>query len=111
MLYSKTLKISQESLASVTEGRVLNAATADLVVLDYGQYYISHMFYDPLATPVFFIMLYLLLGWEVILGFALPLLLIIFSPTCGYCTNALREKAAAATDERLKAMVDILEGI
>ena len=81
------------------------------MVLDYGQYFISHLFYDPIAIPVYILMLYYLLGASVLVGITIPILFFLLSPLCGKCTNRLRDKAAAETDTRLKVLYDLLQGI
>ena len=81
------------------------------MILDYGQYFISHLFYDPIAIPLYILMLYFLVGVWVLAGIVIPLLFFVLSPLCGKCNNRLRDKAASSTDTRLKILYDMLQGI
>ena len=104
LLYRKLLRLSLHSIRVVSEGKILNAVTADMTILDYGQYCIPHLFYDPIAFPIFLVSALLLAGPSVLWGFLFGAILMTLMPLCGRKAESLRKRASALTDERLKLL-------
>ena len=61
----------------VSEGKIINAASSDLVVLDLGHFDIIHLMFEPFVTMVYLFLMGLLVGYVVLLGFAVIVVLIL----------------------------------
>ena len=104
LIYKKLLRLSLYSIRAVSEGKILNAVTADMTILDYGQYCMAHLFYDPIAFTIFLISSLILVGNSVLWGFLFGAIFMTLMPLCGRKSESLRKRASAITDERLKLL-------
>ena len=95
----------------VSEGKIINAASSDLIVLDYGHTFVLQVLFEPFVEVVHLILMYLLIGVEVFYGFLLIVAIILSQFLTGKCITALRDKGALYTDQRLKLLYDMVSGI
>ena len=82
----------------MSEGKIINAASSDLVVLDYGQYYINFMLFSPFALPVYILVLWLLGGSEIIWGLLFSFCSLGVTPLFGKCARRYKTQSANLTD-------------
>ena len=110
--WDSALFLSKLVLVSrVSEGKIINAASSDLVVLDYGHYFVVQVLFEPFVVVVHLALMYLLIGVEVVYGFLVILVIILSQILTGKCVTTLRDKAAHFTDQRLKLLYDVVSGI
>ena len=81
------------------------------MVLDYGHHFVLQVLFEPFVAVVHLILMYLLIGVEVLYGFLVILAIILSQFLTGKCITALRDKAAFYTDQRLKLLYDMVSGI
>lgn len=46
----------------MSEGKIINAASSDLVVLDYGHFFVIQLLIEPFVSIVHLFLMYLLIG-------------------------------------------------
>lgn len=81
------------------------------MLLDYGHFVVIQVLFEPFVSIVHLVLMYLLIGVEVIYGFLLIVVVILFQILVGKCITSLRDKAAVYTDQRLKLLYDVVSGI
>ena len=82
----------------MSEGKIINAASSDLVLLDYGHRIIIHLLFEPFVAIIHLIFLGLVIGYDVIWGFIVMILLILFQTILAACLKYCRYKSTAKTD-------------
>lgn len=119
MVYVKTLNLNINALSQynrlikirISEGRVINAATSDLVVLDIGHSHVMHLLFEPFVALINIYLLTALAGFTVIYGFFAMLGFVLLQIFTSRCVSWLRSKASSLTDSRLKLLHDTVSGI
>ena len=61
-------------MSRVSEGKIINTASSDLVLLDYAHFVVIHLLFEPFVAVVDMIFLGLVIGYDVIWGFIVMLL-------------------------------------
>ena len=96
---------------SLSEGKIINAASTDLAVLDFGNVFIIHMLFQPFAAIVHWFVLYLFLGWQAFIAIGIMVTLLLILSLNGKLVTGVRAKSAIMTDTRLKILYDTIAGI
>lgn len=81
------------------------------MVLDLGQYYIIHLFFEPLVALLYFFYFYFSLGINILWGFAIMILVILLQLPLASWLNKLRTRLLPLTDSRLKLLHHAFSGI
>lgn len=111
MLYRKALRMSKNALGVTTVGQVVNLLSNDVGRLDLSVIFIHYLWLGPLETIVATFFMYQLIGIASLWG---VLFMLAFIPLQGYLgrkTSEFRFKTAQRTDERVRMMNEIIQGI
>ncbi|XP_015608410.1 probable multidrug resistance-associated protein lethal(2)03659 [Cephus cinctus] len=111
LAYRKILRLSKISLVETTVGQVVNLLSNDVNRLDYAVYFFHYIWLGPLQSLVITYFIYQEVGWSAVAGMCT---LLIFVPLQGYLgkkTSELTLMCALRTDERLRLMNEIINGV
>ncbi|KAB0803876.1 hypothetical protein PPYR_00846 [Photinus pyralis] len=111
LIYRKSLRLSRTSLAQTTVGQVINLLSTDVSKFDQTFVLYHYAFLGPLETMIGTYLLYRTLGVAAFAGIAF---LLLFIPLQLYLCKkiaVLRLRTAFRTDERVRLMNEILNGI
>ncbi|KAF0384836.1 ABC transporter [Gigaspora margarita] len=110
-IYRKAMVLSNKARNSFTIGRITNLISTDTTRLDFFCSYFHLLWSAPLQLSIALALLILNIGPSALAGFGF---LVITGPLQGRVMSALastRSKAAKITDERIKLIQEILQGI
>lgn len=111
LIYRKALRMSKNALGVTTVGQVVNLLSNDVGRLDLSVLFIHYLWLGPLETIIATYFMYQLIGVSAVWG---VLFLLGFIPLQGYLgrkTSVWRFKTAQRTDERVRLMNEIIQGI
>lgn len=111
MIYRKALRLSQNALGDTTAGQVVNLISNDVGRLDLATIFIHYLWLGPLQTVVITYLMYMQIGVSAIFGVAFMLLFLPLQAYLGKKTSVLRLRTALRTDERVRLMNEIIQGI
>lgn len=111
MIYRKSLRLSRTALGSTTAGQVVNLLSNDVGRLDLAIIFIHFLWVGPVETILVTYLMYLEIGISALFGVAFMLCFIPFQAYLGRKTSQLRLKTALRTDERVRLMNEIIQGI
>ena len=92
-------------------GKTINLVSNDAQKFEKLVYGISLFSFAPIDILGSCVILLLLIGWRALVGVGFYVAYIIYISTTSYESGKLRLKTAAATDERLEVMNEIVCGI
>ncbi|KAL3283206.1 hypothetical protein HHI36_006355 [Cryptolaemus montrouzieri] len=111
LMYRNTLKLSRSSVERTTVGQMVTMLTSDVGKFEQG-FFLSHFVWiSPIQTTLATLLLYRQIGMSALCGI---LFLVIFIPIqvlLGHITSIMRLKIAMRTDERVRIMNELLNGI
>ena len=107
----QVLHLSQGDLAIMTSGHVINLISNDVQRFNDAVRYFPNVCMAPFAVLAACSISYSLIGWQVLPGFALLTLMLIFQEKASEIISNLRKKAAELADRRLKLLNEIIRGI
>ncbi|XP_015517778.1 probable multidrug resistance-associated protein lethal(2)03659 isoform X1 [Neodiprion pinetum] len=111
LIYRKVLKLSKSALAETTVGQIVNLLSNDVNRFDLAVYFIHYIWLGPLESVVITYLIYREVGWSAVIGM---LTLLFFIPLQGYLgkkSSTFRLRIALRTDERIRLMNEIINGI
>lgn len=111
IIYRKSLKLSRNSLGNTTVGQVVNLLSNDVGRFDASFVVFHYIWLGPVETVLITYLMYHEIGWSALIGIAIILL---FVPAQGYLGAKMSEfrlRTAGKTDERIRLMNEIIEGI
>ncbi|XP_055908743.1 probable multidrug resistance-associated protein lethal(2)03659 [Eupeodes corollae] len=111
MIYRKALRLSQNALGDTTAGQVVNLISNDVGRLDLATIFVHYLWLGPLQTIVITYLMYLQIGFSSVFGVAFMLLFLPLQAYLGKKTSVLRLRTALRTDERVRLMNEIIQGI
>lgn len=111
LIYRKALKLSKKAMSGTTVGQMVNLLSNDVNRFDRCVLHVHHLWLVPIETIVVFSLMYAYLGFTCAVGvgflsFYLPLHMYL-----GRLNSMLRLKTALRTDERVRLMNEIVNGI
>lgn len=111
LIYRKSLKLSKKAMNGTTIGQMVNLLSNDVNRFDRCVLHVHHLWLVPIETLVVFSLMYVYLGFTCAVGvgflsFYLPLHMYL-----GRLNSMLRLKTALRTDERVRLMHEIVNGI
>ena len=95
----------------ISEGKIINAATSDLVALDHSHMFINVMVVMPFASLAILPIVYSLVGIDGIWGFLIIFSFIIIQVFASRCIAKVRRRTSQVTDSRLKLLYDFVSGV
>ncbi|KAJ6635778.1 putative multidrug resistance-associated protein lethal [Pseudolycoriella hygida] len=111
MIYRKALKLSKNALGDTTAGQVVNLISNDVARIDMSIMFLHYLWVGPLETVVVSYLMYREIGVSAFIGVAFLLAFIPLQAFLGKKTSVLRLKTALRTDERVRMMNEIIQGI
>ncbi|XP_055853123.1 probable multidrug resistance-associated protein lethal(2)03659 [Episyrphus balteatus] len=111
MIYRKALRLSQNALGDTTAGQVVNLISNDVGRLDLATIFVHYLWLGPLQTIVITYLMYQQIGISSTFGVAFMLLFLPLQAYLGKKTSVLRLRTALRTDERVRLMNEIIQGI
>lgn len=111
MIYRKALRLSKNALGDTTVGQVVNLLSNDVGRLDLSVIFLHYLWVGPLETVVVTYLMYREVGVSAVFGVIFLLLFIPLQAYLGKKTSVLRLKTALRTDERVRLMNEIIQGI
>ncbi|XP_055612034.1 probable multidrug resistance-associated protein lethal(2)03659 [Uranotaenia lowii] len=111
LVYRKSLRLSKTALGDTTAGQVVNLLSNDVGRLDLAVLFLHYMWIGPLETIVVTYLMYREIGISAVFGVIFLLLFIPLQAYLGKKTSVLRLKTALRTDERVRLMNEIIQGI
>uniref|UniRef100_A0AAG5DBA7 Multidrug resistance-associated protein lethal(2)03659 n=1 Tax=Anopheles atroparvus TaxID=41427 RepID=A0AAG5DBA7_ANOAO len=111
MIYRKSLRLSKTALGDTTAGQVVNLLSNDVGRLDLAVLFVHYLWIGPLETLVVTYLMYREIGVSAVFGVIFLLLFIPLQAYLGKKTSVLRLRTALRTDERVRLMNEIIQGI
>ncbi|XP_037923052.1 probable multidrug resistance-associated protein lethal(2)03659 [Hermetia illucens] len=111
MIYRKALRLSKTALGNTTAGQIVNLLSNDVGRLDLSMIFLHHLWVGPAETILVLYLMYEQIGVSAVAGVVFMLLFIPLQGYLGKKTSVLRLKTAIRTDERVRLMNEIVQGI
>lgn len=111
MIYRKTLCLTRNALGDTTAGQVVNLLSNDVARLEMSVLFVHYLWVGPVQVIVVTAIMYLQIGVSAIFGMLFLLAFVPFQIFLGKMNSKLRLKTALRTDERVRLMNEIIQGI
>ncbi|GLV41617.1 uncharacterized protein CBL_06846 [Carabus blaptoides fortunei] len=111
LLYRKSLRLSKTALGETTVGQVVNLLSNDVNRFDGAVVLLHNLWVGPLVTGVATYFMYKEIGIAACVGVTCILIFIPFQGWLAQRCSVLRLRTAIRTDERLRLMNEIINGI
>ncbi|XP_025834708.1 probable multidrug resistance-associated protein lethal(2)03659 isoform X5 [Agrilus planipennis] len=111
LIYRKALRLSKTALGQTTVGQVVNLLSNDVNRFDVAVIFAHQLWVGPLETIIVTYFMYQLVGISAVIGIFFLLMFIPLQFYLGKQTSVLRLKIALRTDERVRLMNEIIQGI
>lgn len=111
MIYRKSLRLSKNAFGNISSGQVLNLMSNDMARFDWAIWGVHYLWMGPLKTLIVSYLMFYQIGWSAFVGVAFMLGFIPLQAYMGRKTSEMREKIAQKTDERIRLMNEIVQGI
>lgn len=111
MIYRKSLKLSKNALGDTTAGQVVNLLSNDVSRLDLSIMFVHYLWVGPVETMIVSYLMYREIGVSAFVGVAFMLSFIPLQGYLGKKTSQFRLITALKTDERVRLMNEIIQGI
>lgn len=111
MVYRKSLRLSKTALGDTTTGQVVNLISNDVGRLDLILLFVHYLWLGPTETIVVTYFLWREISYASLFGVAFMLCFIPLQGYLGKKTSVLRLRTALRTDERVRLMNEIVQGI
>ncbi|KAK9869834.1 hypothetical protein WA026_003563 [Henosepilachna vigintioctopunctata] len=111
LIYRKALRLSSTALGQTTVGQVVNLLSNDVNRFDVAVMFAHHLWVGPLETLVVLYLLYTKIGESAFVGIIILIIFIPIQMYIGKKISKIRLKVALRTDERVRLMSEIINGI
>ncbi|XP_018565523.1 probable multidrug resistance-associated protein lethal(2)03659 isoform X2 [Anoplophora glabripennis] len=111
LIYRKALKLNKSALAETTIGQMVNLLSNDVSRFNSATQHVNYLWMSPLETVIVMYLLYINVGVTGLAGTFFLLLFIPFQTYMGKKTSQYRLRTAIRTDERVRLMSEIVNGI
>jgi len=111
LVYKKSLLLSQKALGQTTIGQMVNLLSNDVNRFDFSVLLLHYLWVGPLQALICVVILYQLIGPSCFAGFSILILFVPFQGWMGKVFSRLRMSTAGRTDERIRAMNEIISGM
>ncbi|KAL1513309.1 hypothetical protein ABEB36_002731 [Hypothenemus hampei] len=110
MMYRKAMRLSKLALADTTIGKMINLISNDVSRFN-SCVFLNDLWLAPILLVVYTYLLYIYAGWTGMVGLLLLLCSIPLQGWMGKKTSEYRLKTALKTDERIRIMNEIINGM
>ncbi|KAB0798157.1 hypothetical protein PPYR_09150 [Photinus pyralis] len=111
LIYRKTLRLTKTALTETTPGKIINLISNDVAVFDRIIYSSMYLWAAPIQTIILASIMYKEVGTSSLFGVAISLFFVPFYYASGKAASILRLKTSMKTDQRLRLMNEIIQGI
>ncbi|XP_021200213.3 ATP-binding cassette sub-family C member 4 [Helicoverpa armigera] len=112
LMFRKIMRMSNGSLGETTAGKVVNLLSNDLQRFDLAMMFLHYVWIIPLQVAAVIYLGYLQVGTAAFIGFAALILIALpFQGGLGQYLGKLRLRTAEKTDNRIKIMSEVINGI
>ncbi|KAK6644533.1 hypothetical protein RUM43_000800 [Polyplax serrata] len=111
LIYRKALRLSRTALGETTVGQVVNLLSNDVNRFDVALIFLHYLWIAPVETIIVTYFMYEVVGWATFLGVLFLLMLIPLQGLLGKKMSMYRLRTAFRTDERVRLMNEIINGI
>ncbi|CAD7092877.1 unnamed protein product [Hermetia illucens] len=111
MIYRKSLRLNKTALGDTTTGKIVNLITNDVGKMDFALIGFNALWVGPLETILIVYLIYREIGVSSIAGVIFLLLFIPIQGILGKKIAMFRTQTATRTDERVRLMNEIIQGI
>eukprot|EP01104_Vermistella_antarctica_P005283 TRINITY_DN1574_c0_g1_i1.p1 TRINITY_DN1574_c0_g1~~TRINITY_DN1574_c0_g1_i1.p1 ORF type:complete len:1537 (+),score=433.37 TRINITY_DN1574_c0_g1_i1:133-4611(+) len=110
-VYRKSLRLSSAARQEHTTGEIVNLMSTDAKRLQSFLIYAHNIWSSPVQIIISVTLLFMLLGWTVVAGVALMVLLVPINILNGRIQAGFEERLLKKKDERIKLMNESLQGM
>ncbi|KAF2894912.1 hypothetical protein ILUMI_11261 [Ignelater luminosus] len=111
LIYRKSLKLNNSVLGGTTIGQMVNLLSNDVSRFDRAIHHAHNLWITPIETIIVVFLLYHFVGLTSTIGVLFMVLFVPFQMFLGKKTSFYRFKTALKTDERVRLMNEIIQGI
>lgn len=111
MIYRKSLRLSKNALGDTTAGQVVNLLSNDVSRLDLSIMFLHYLWVGPAETALVSYLMYREIGVSAFVGVVFMLAFLPLQGWLGKKTSVLRLRTALLTDERVRLMNEIIQGV
>ncbi|XP_033217281.1 probable multidrug resistance-associated protein lethal(2)03659 isoform X2 [Belonocnema kinseyi] len=112
LIFRKILKISKTSLETkTTVGQIVNMLSNDVSRFDYALFGLNYIWIAPIQIIIMTYIMYQEVGWSALIGMAVLVLTMPFQGIISKWIVSLTMRASNRTDERLRLMNEIINGV
>ncbi|XP_053600881.1 ATP-binding cassette subfamily C member 4-like [Plodia interpunctella] len=112
LLYRKILKLNRAGMDKTEAGHVVNLMSNDVSRFDLVALFLNYLWVMPIAVPVVSYLVWQHVGWATLAGLAVTFLqTAVVQVYLSNLQGTLRGKIAKRTDERVKVMSELVNGV
>lgn len=111
LIYRKALKLSSSALGNTSVGKVVNLLSNDVSRFDIVSVFLHSMWLAPLLTIVVGVLLFQEVGYPGLIGMLVIAIVTPIQSFTGKLASRFRLQTALRTDERVRLMDEIINGI
>ncbi|CAH0600504.1 unnamed protein product [Chrysodeixis includens] len=112
LLFRKLLRLSQVSVGEVAGGKLVNLLSNDIARFDYAFMFLHYLWIVPIQAAVVLYFLYDVAGYAPFVGlFGVVIFILPLQAALTKLTAVIRRSTAKRTDQRIKLMNEIINGI
>lgn len=111
LIYRKSLRLSSTALGHTSVGKVVNLLSNDVSRFDVCSFFVHSMWLAPLLTLIVGIILYMEVGVPGLIGMIVIAIVTPIQSFTGKLTSKFRMQTALRTDERVRLMDEVVNGI
>ncbi|XP_073971778.1 probable multidrug resistance-associated protein lethal(2)03659 [Rhodnius prolixus] len=111
LVYRKALRLSKISLGQTTVGQIVNLLSNDVNRFDIAFIFLQYLWLGPLQTCIVTYLMWQQVGPAAVIGLVTLFIFIPLQGWLGKKSSSLRMKTAIRTDERVRLMNEIINGI
>nr|XP_039258782.1 multidrug resistance-associated protein 4-like [Styela clava] len=107
----QTLRLSQKSLNNTTTGEIVNLGATDVLRFDRLPSFLHYLWVGPLQCLIVGIILWQEIGIAVLSGMGVLILIMFLQTFSGRAFGKIRSMTAVLTDERIRLMNEVINGM
>ncbi|XP_013195016.2 ATP-binding cassette sub-family C member 4 [Amyelois transitella] len=112
LIYRKILKLNRAGMDKTEAGHVINLMSNDVSRFDLVALFLNYLWVMPIAVPVVSYLVWQHVGWATLAGLAVTFLqTVLVQAYLSSRQGILRGKIAKRTDERVKVMSELVNGV